>query len=165
MKEISFDFLNDVQLKEVSATTTRNKLGILEKQPTGNCIRLFPDGKVFPSDELIESFDLNYRRKDAPVQGNGFDVFSVLDWGQWPVDFNTPGFLVIAPVSKSEAKVDLFAHCRYDDQGNAKGNVATQGTSTFGKHLIKLLKETYGEEFFDGTRVYLDLEIKNLDFP
>lgn len=157
MKSIDFDFLNDMELQAVEPGVSR--LGILDKQPDGTKIRLFNDGKIFPSQELIEKFDLQFVAKGNPDQGNGMDVFSTKDWGQWPKGM--PADLLIATfVPKSLAKVDLFASTKYDDEGKPKADVATQGSAVFGKFLMPKIVETYGEDFFADGRLYIDLEVK-----
>jgi hypothetical protein len=164
MKEISFDFLDGLEVQSVEASSS--KLGIIDKQPTGSRIRLFNDGKVFPSPEIVESFKLQYMAKGNPDQGYGFDVFSTLDWGQWP-DGAPQNLVLIAPVPKTLAKVDLFASTKFDEEGQPRADVNSQGTSTFGKSLIKTLTKTYGNGLFKtdgGERIYLDLEIRQ-DHP
>lgn len=157
MEEINFDFLENVDLQSVEPGVSR--LGIIDKQPSGARIRLFNDGKVYPSPELVEKFELQYRAKGNPDQGNGMDIFSTSDWGQWPAGM--PANLLIATfVPKSLAKVDLFASTKYDDEGKPKADVLNQGSSVFGKFLIPKLTETYGEDFFADGRLYLDLEVK-----
>ena len=154
---VNFDFLDNLELESVEKAST--KLGVLDKQPTGARIRLFPDGKVYPSPELVEKFELQYVNKGNPNQGNGFDVFSTTDWGQWPI--NAKGQLVlIAAVSKALAKVDLFSATRYDEEGKPLADVNTQGSHTFGKRLIDMLKNTYGQDFFADGKMYVDLEIR-----
>ena len=154
---INFDFLDNLELESVEKAST--KLGVMDKQPTGANIRLFPDGKVFPSPELVDKFELQYVNKGNPNQGNGFDVFSTKEWGQWPIHVKTQ-LVLIAAVSKSLGKVDLFASTRYDEEGKPKADVNVQGTSTFGKQLIEMLKDTYDQDFFADGRMFLDLEIK-----
>lgn len=127
---------------------------------SGLVIRLWKDGSVFPSQELVSKFALEYEnalteeeiaaiKEDAtkkPFRGNGFDV---IDSADFPA-FNLGGarVLIIAPAEKDLGKVDLFSSVGYNDDGTPKVTVMDQGAVTFGKDfLIPHVEEIYGITF------------------
>tara|TARA_R100001086_G_scaffold198857_1_gene115150 strand:- start:4938 stop:5696 length:759 start_codon:yes stop_codon:yes gene_type:complete len=158
-QHVNFDFLDDVELEEVSGKSTVNQLGKLQRTPEGNCIRLFADGKIYPSEDLVNSFNLEYKDKDAEDQGCGFDIFHAADWAQWPAD-KPSDIIFIAPVDRSEPKLDVFNSTRHNDDGTPKSSVLDQGSSSFGKNtLLPMLEKVLEEDIFANGEVYVDLEI------
>lgn len=160
MNPVNFDFLDSVELSEVSGKKSSTSAGKFPQNPEGgNKLRIFPDGKVFPSKELVEAFELAFTPVTAAHPGNGFDVFISEDWGQWPVD-QPKNILFISSVSRNEPKVDLFASSKHDENGNPKSDVLTQGSPSFGKStFIALLERALGEEDIFKNRFYIDLEV------
>lgn len=112
-------------------------------------IRVWSDGSVFPSQGLLERFDLEYRSKPPGdvkdyAYGNGFDVFSSKDSKQFMSE--TP-LVWISPAAKNLLKVDIFASTGYNEDGTPISSVMDQGAATYGqKHLLPMLKDTYGVE-------------------
>jgi hypothetical protein len=120
-----FEFLKSLNLKDERGTRTPVK-----KQPEGGLlVRVFKNGDVYPSNELIAAYDLNYRAKEDPDQGNGLDV--VLSWKWDPmVKAGVPDTIFLSPVPKKEAKVELFASCRWNEDGTVKTPVSEQGLAS-----------------------------------
>ena len=127
---------------------------------SGLVIRLWKDGSVFPSADLVNKFSLQYENAlteeqitaikeetmAKPFRGNGFDVVDSKDYPQ----FETGGqrVLIIAPAEKDSGKVDLFSSVSYNDDGTPKVTVMDQGAVTFGKDfLIPRIEEIYGIVF------------------
>jgi hypothetical protein len=137
--------------------------------PTGLRIRLFKDGRVFPSAELVEKFDLEFRSKDSDTRGNGFDVVRTDKYPNYPQS-GYPHVILLAATKRELGKVDLFASCNYVTEktlekspelvlGAPVSTVLEQGTATFGAtELIPMLKEIYGFEFAEDQK-FVDLEI------
>lgn len=160
----NLDFLKNLSLlgetKEMltRASEARTKVDVT---PTDADIRIFKDGRVFPSKELVEEFDLEYRPKntDPSQRGNGFDIIDSREFHQYPKD--NPAIMFITAVPKKEPKVDLFGTSMYDDEGNPIKSVLTQGASTRGKEIIETLSSLYGldkDKMFEETG-YIDLII------
>lgn len=134
-------------------------------------IRLWYDGSVYPSQGLVDRFDLEYSAREVddspvadivppgpgvepaepakvrfkPINGNGFDVADSEDFKA----FQTPQRLLIAALTpKAGLKVDLFGSVGYDDNDNPLIGVMDQGANTFGKtFLIPSVEEIYGLKF------------------
>ncbi len=169
---MSFDFLKNIKLednKTVIPTKERGKRSTMLVNPTGLRIRLFKDGRVFPSAELIEKFDLEFRSKDSDTKGNGFDVVRTDKYANYP-QTGYPHVILVAATKRELGKVDLFASCNYVTEktleknpelvlGAPMSSVLEQGTATFGlTELIPMLKEIYGFEFTEDQK-FVDLEI------
>jgi len=69
-----------LKASERKAQEERQKPQPKETNPQGLTIRIFANGKVCPSQEAIEHFNLEFKNKDQEEQGNGFDVFDSKDW-------------------------------------------------------------------------------------
>lgn len=172
-EEFSFDFLNDFELEEVSASSTGAKFGGVDKNPASADIRLFADGRVYPSVELVKEFNLEYCKKDSADTEMGFDVFETHHWGQYQsakkayekrTGRKMPEMLIISPVSKHSPKVSLFGSTTYDKDGKPKSSVLSQGAATFGKELIDMINTVEGEDVFEDGKMFVDLKI-NRDQP
>lgn len=152
-----FSFLNEVEVT-TPEKETRVNVAKVDKYPTeGTVIRVWANGNVFPSPALVVSLALEYATKgDTTAKENGLDVFA---FSKMP---NAPQIaqdcIMISAVAKSASKVDLFGGCKYDEAGQPKSSVLTQGGGIFGEEFIALIKEVYGIEIAKGT--YLDLEVK-----
>ena len=148
-----FSFLNEVEVI-TPEKETRVNVAKVDKYPTeGTIIRVWANGSIFPSPELVVKLDLEYSKANT---NNGLDVFA---FSKMP---NAPKVgqdcIMISAVAKSAPKVDLFSSCKYDENGQPKSSVLTQGGGTFGEEFIVMIKEVYGIEIPKGT--YLDLEVK-----
>ena len=152
---MNLDFLNDISLKPAEVRATRAHVDTAPV--SGADLRLFKDGRVFPSEQLVEDNNLEYVTK-GDVTGNGFDIIDSAHFPSYPAE--QPRLVMISEASKDQPKVDLFGSVGYDDDGNPKTSVITQGSKTTGAWMIELLEEVYGEELFpEGVR-YVDLKIR-----
>jgi hypothetical protein len=157
------EFLAQATWTDVAEQPTTTKKGGTQKKeriPSGLAIRVFRDGSVYPSAELVEKFDLEYGPKDCDGCGNGFDVIDTRRYSElrFPKDI-----LLISPVSRrvKHGKVDLFAAVGYNADNSPKSTVSNQGASTYGKEeLLPMLKEIYGLELTkDSNPDYIDLQL------
>ena len=148
-----FSFLNEVEVI-TPEKETRVNVAKVDKYPTeGTVIRVLANGSIFPSPELVAKLDLEYSKANT---NNGLDVFAFSKMPNAPkVDQDC---IMVSAVAKSAPKVDLFSSCKYDENGQPKSSVLTQGGGTFGEEFIDMIKEVYGIEIPKGT--YLDLEVK-----
>ena len=161
MKKITFDFLKNMELKEIEKTPVSSPNS---KVPApGAHLRLFADGSVYPSAELVALHHLEYQPTDSDQPEMGYDVFVSTDWGQYT---GAIPFVALALVSKHEPKVSLFSQTKYNDDKTPKSSVLTQKT-TAGEELIKALSAVYLEKPEDNlfeNKAYLDLALL-LDQP
>jgi hypothetical protein len=160
MKKITFDFLKTMELKEIEKAPAS---ATPEKTPApGAHLRLFADGSIYPSKDLVEAHKLEFQNKDSVLVANGYDVFVSSDWAQYNnTSKNAVPFVCVALVSKHADKVDLFSQVRYD--GNVpKSSVLNQKTAA-GQTLIDALSKVYLDnpetENIFGNKTYVDLKI------
>ena len=156
---MNFDFLKNVQLSVPETKTKAEKPGrtAVPKNPEGLTLRVFANGKIYPSQELVNTFDLEYPCRDIDAVNFGLDVFKSTDWGMFPV--NAPQkYIFIAPVLKDSSKVDLFGSVKYTEDGKPVNSVMEQGGGTFGEQLLEMITEVYGITLEKGS--FLDLEVK-----
>lgn len=157
-------FLKTVSVIAQEEPTKRAGGGGVRKEwnPTeGLVLRLWKSGEVYPSQELIDEFDLEYRNAlteeqeeavkagtlEKPAMGFGFDVADTQEFPAFKVDGR---FLIISPVPKDVkgGRVDLFSTVGYNEDGTPKLKVFDQGLATFGKDfLIPRIEEIYGITF------------------
>lgn len=174
---MSLSFLSNITLasnEEVKPAfvTSRTTRSAVDRNPEGSQIRLFKNGAIYPSKELVETYSLEYQPKDSETASFGFDIMSSKSFP------NTAHldqvFLILAVVAKNLPKVDVFGSTKYysaEDvtklaaegtevvEGQPKSSVIDQGNTTFGKDgLIPMLKEVYGFEF-SGDQKFIDLTI------
>lgn len=143
-----YDFLSKLTLvdnKRVRVPKQRN--------PEGMTVRVFANGEVYPSQELVDKFDLEYKKERA---GNGIDV---VDSKEWTPLANEDRMILFAITPKVEPKVDLFAQCRYDKDGNPMSTVMNQGSTC--DLLLTLVKEL---GYLTPEQKYCDLEL-GLEWP
>lgn len=135
-------------------------------------IRLWADGSVYPSQALVDKFNLEYPKatvsvvktkdgKDKNVytvvddKSNGLDI---IDTAQWPQIVTPEHFLAVAVSPKDSPKLDLFSVTRYDETGNPIASVMEQGSATYGKSvLLDLVKDRYNVE--PNEEGFIDLEV------
>lgn len=154
------DFLNQITVAEVVEAPAKKGGGNRkERIPTnGLKIRVFRDGSVYPSQELVDKFNLEYWPKDSMEPGNGLDV---IDSDQYS-DLKTPQRVIwVSPVSKKHGKVDLFAAVGYNSDNSPKSTVQNQGANTYGKEeLLPMIKEVYGLELTKESETdFIDLQL------
>lgn len=129
---------------------------------TGMCIRLMSDGAIYPSEELVKKFNLEYTSKDN-IEGCGLDVWCSWNWS-FLKDFTTK-CIFISPITryndkgKATPKISLFGTCKYDDNDNPRTSVLTQGSKVFGEqYLQSWITEAYGTFVTDDCQ-YIDFEL------
>lgn len=177
-----FDFLMSATILDVADSKKTPVSTKKNRTPSGLAIRVFRDGSVWPSLELVSQFQLEYphaviSKEAIPLPegshpaaepeyktvitvaepGNGFDVFKSIDAAQ----FSAFGkMLIVSPVSRKAGKVDLFASTTYNKEtGEPLSNVIDQGAKTFGADvLLPMIKEMYGLELTKEDEIdYIDL--------
>lgn len=167
-------FLQSAKVEEVQPQQKQQRVS-KQRNPAEAllAIRVFANGSIFPSQALVDKFDLEYRdaaiRKETlPLKdgetiartknvydfpngvGNGFDL---IDTRSWTIQWNASGhMLLLAATPKDAGKVDLFSSVAYDDKtGKPKVSVMEQGVQTFGKDvLVPAIEEVYGITFAKG---------------
>ena len=142
------DFLAQATILDVAEEQSVARKGgpRKERNPEGLTIRVFRDGSVYPSLELVEKFGLEYVAKDAAMVGNGFDVIDTQLFPQFQVGKR---ILIISSAQKNLPKVDLFGSTTYEENGKPKASVIDQGSKTFGTDdLIPMIEEIYGITFY-----------------
>jgi hypothetical protein len=161
MKKITFDFLHTMEVKDIEKAPT--SATTVEKTPApGAHLRLFADGSIYPSKELVAAHHLEFQPKDSVKVANGYDVFVSTDWSQYNnTSPNAVPFVCLALTSKHMDKVDLFSQVRYE--GNTpKSSVLNQKTAA-GTALINALSKVYLDnpetESIFGNKSYVDLVI------
>lgn len=166
---MSLSFLSNITLasnEEVKPAfvTSKATRAVVDRNPEGTKIRLFKNGAIYPSKELVENYALEYLPKDSEEKAFGFDIMSSKSFPN--TAHLESSFLILAVVLKSLTKVDVFGSTKYysaEDvsklaaegtevvEGQPKSSVLDQGNTTFGKDvLIPMLKEIYGFEFAEG---------------
>lgn len=164
MNLMDLSFLQDVEVEAVKKTAAKERVAT-PKLPETADLRVFGNGNVYPSKAFAEANDLEFstrlvvteegKKDKLLVPGNGIDIFSSLKWGA--VQGKLPQEVVfLAVVPKAEAKVDMWASTKYNDDETPKASVFTQGSSVFSKEvLISMLAEVYGVDW--DTVQYVDL--------
>lgn len=174
------EFLKDISIDESEIIKAAKKKGTgggrkKEWNPTHPySIRLHKDGSVFPSEDLVELFDLEYRARPIATAevngvseeeaqkatkwiqpGNAFDVF---DSSEFPAFKSPQRFILANVVGKSAGKADLFASVTWNTEtGEPENSVLEQGAATFGKSdLLGFVKDIYGIELNEDLP-YVDL--------
>lgn len=156
---MSLAFLQTIKVEDPSLMKKSTGGGRRKEwNPTGMKIRVWKDGSVFPSKELVDRFNLEYGNQpteEGQVEtGNAFDIFSSADFPIFKAD-ETLLLLNVAP--KSAPKTDVFGSTTYNEDGTPKSSVMEQGSATFGKAtLLPLLTSMYGVTLGDN-KEYEDL--------
>lgn len=151
---MNFDFLSNITINKVEEPVKQTSKGRVaqEKNPqSGLTLRLFKDGSIYPSQELVDKYNLEYTKDKS---GNGFDVFPSTNWNQYPKDAENVVFISVVP--KNSARVDLFSQAR--EVNGELTSVMNQGSKTFGLELIPMLESAYGVKLFEDKK-YVDLQV------
>ena len=144
-----FDSLQNVALDANPVKEKASKLSIprVEKNPTnGADFRIMATGKIYPSQQFVDDFSLEYTPKDSNVISNGFDLFPSNQWGNYK---NGPDLLMGYAVRMDSPKVELFSGVRYKEDGTAINSVMEQGT-TLGDDTLELIASALGSVESDG---------------
>lgn len=142
------EFLKSIKFKE----PTKQVLNISSKNPTGMTLRLFRDGRIYPSKELVDHFNLEYSLE--PGETNGFDIVDSLGWKAY--DQSLQRVIFVAPVDKELPKVDIFGTSR-----SAETTVMTQGPIIEG--LWEMVMTAYSLNY-QGHERFVDLTVA-IDTP
>ena len=150
---MNLDFLNNISLDPV-ADKKKPVRKATPKLPENADLRVFKSGKIYPSKAFATEYE--YRNKDSQDKGYALDVFDSQKWGM--IAGKLPQELIfVAKVPKGSAKADLFNSCKYDDQGEPKSSVLTQGGGSFGETFKEMLTRIYNVDW-DITE-YVDLNV------
>lgn len=144
-----FDFLKTITIKETVAVKEVRKT---TKNPEGFCLRVYSNGKVYPSEALVKEFNLEYGENS-----NGLDFVEAHKWGAYPKD--RPNLIFVTPVNRTEPKIDLFGTKRSEET-----SVLTQGVANM--DLWEAAVRIYGtpaEDNFIDIMVDVDTPIKTED--
>ncbi len=165
-------FLSNVVLNADASAPRRPKK---ERMPVNAHLRIFKNGAVYPSQELIDLLGLEYvpqtqdaegKWKEPENPGNGFDVCLSSDF---PAFSSPVPVIVIATVSRIHSKISLFGSVSYVKEADAERKlgeplvtVGQQGSTTFGaEELLPMLAEIYG--VVPGPEGYMDLNLVGKD--
>ncbi len=147
---MDYNFLRNVTLVDTGRLRQPK-----EKNPTGIAVRVFASGEVYPSQELVDKYNLEYLNKD--VEGNfGIDIVDSINWTPTAT---FPRMIMFGFTPKKEAKVDLFGSCRWNDDGTPKSTVLTQGAKS--EVLLDLVRQM---GYLNDEQKYVDLQIVE-EFP
>ncbi len=150
-------------LKNLTLVDTGRQRMPKETNPKGLTIRIYHTGQVYPSVELVEKFDLEYKpidpadRDNSPILGNGLDI---VDSHEWEPMKEHPRMILMCVTPRKEPKVDLFARCLHNpNDGKPKASVLTQGTVN-----AELLNLCRSMGYMTESQKYVDLEVV-IDHP
>lgn len=139
---MNFDFLKTVEVAAPEKKPAKTKTTAPKLPEGGLVLRVFANGKVYPSKDLVEAAEIEYTNKDAEIKGNGLDIFKSADWSGFPADAPEQ-FLFVSGIDRSQPKVDLFASCGYNEDGTPKTSVTEQGGGSFGKTLLAMVEDVF----------------------
>lgn len=143
---MDYSFFNSIKIVDTGGLKSPKT-----KNPTGLTVRVFADGSVYPSQDLVNQFDLNYKNKAEEFQGNAFDV---VDTAEWKPMQAYPRMIMFGLTPKSAPKVDLFGSTKYNEDGTPKANVLTQGAKD--ENLLNLVKSL---NWINNDQKYIDLKV------
>lgn len=141
MSDLNFDFFKNVKVVEQEIATPKKRGAAKVEAPLGNTLRVYKDGTVIPSLDVVEAMNLEYQ---AEKEGNGLDVFSSELFTM--VDFGDTKVLMMCVTPRVLPKVTLFAGCRYNEDKTPKTTLMTQGSTVGGKEVAALVESVYGKE-------------------
>lgn len=87
-------------------------------------LRLFANGALYPSQEVVDRYNLEYQAQDASDPGNAIDI---VDSTQWAPTAQLEPAILVAFVNRKEPKTDLFSRTVHDEN-NAPKNSVMNGT-------------------------------------
>lgn len=164
---MNLEFLSDAEIKDPQRAERPKK----EFNPEGMKIRILKDGRVFPSQELVDKLDLEYRNSEAENLGNALDFFSSIPWSQYTI--GKEGNQVVDPEKQvvfaavvpriqngnRASKVTAFNNVTYGEDNLPKSSVMDQASRPSGQEILEILSETYGEPEMEE---YVDVELLEL---
>lgn len=159
--DIKLEFLKDFSLKPVDVVAPQRKKQVVKLPDTAD-IRVFSNGRIFPSVSFATANGIEYQNREVLpdgkfiINGNGIDIWSSKDWAM--TEGLPQDLLFCAVIAKAEPKVDVWGSTNYEEDNSPKGSVYTQGAATFGKNsLLDMLADVYGVNW-DNTD-YVDMKI------
>jgi hypothetical protein len=142
-------------LRNITLVDTGRLRAPKEKNPTGLAVRIFSTGEVYPSQELVNKYNLEYLKKG--VESNfGIDIVDSINWTPTAT---FPRMILFGFTPKKEAKVDLFGSCRWDDNDLPKSTVTSQGSKS--EVLLDLVRAM---GYLNDDQKYVDLQLVE-EFP
>lgn len=141
---MDYSFLKNLTLVDTGRIRTPK-----EKNPKGIAIRIFSNGEVYPSQELVDKYKLEYLSKNAEGTANGIDVVDSTEWTPMAAQ---PRMILFGITPKSEPKVDLFGSCKFNDDLTPKSTVMTQGSTS--ETLLNLVRSM---GYLNDDQKYVDL--------
>lgn len=138
-------------LKTIKLVDTGRLRAPKTNNPIGLTLRIFSNGEVYPSQELVEKFNLEYLNKDDENVSNGIDVVDSLEWSPLA---EVPRMILFGIVPKTQSKVDIFGTCRYNSDNTPKSSVINQGTVS--ETLLGLVRSM---GYLTEEQKYCDLEL------
>lgn len=159
--DIKLEFLKDFNLKPVDVVAPQRKKQVVKLPDTAD-IRVFSNGKIFPSVSFATANGIEYQNREVLpdgkfiINGNGIDIWSSKDWAM--TEGLPQDLLFCAVIAKAEPKVDVWGSTNYEEDNTPKGSVYSQGAATFGKNsLLSMLTDVYGIDW--DTTDYVDMKI------
>src|SRR6185369_15099771 len=147
--ENQFDHLKDLVLEDTGDRKKKETKEESIRNMKGLTLRMYHNGEVYPSQELIDYFKLEYLGRHNEHVSYGLDVVDSTNWSPFK---DRPRTIFVGAVSKSEPKVDLFATTRYNELGNPISSVQLQGTRCYVlKDIAKTVQGWYPAEEGDYT--------------
>lgn len=143
---MDYSFFNNLTLVDTGRTRTPRELN-----PKGMSVRIFSNGDVYPSKELTKKYNLEFVNRESTEVANGIDVIDSIEWT--PMNA-APRVILFGFTPKSEAKVDLFGSCKFNDDGSPKASVLTQGSSS--ETLLNLVRSM---GYLTEEQKYVDLVV------
>lgn len=141
---MDYSFLENLTLIDTGRMRTPK-----EKNPIGMAVRVYANGEVYPSTELVKKYDLEFVNKDSTEKSNGIDVVDSLEWEPLAAQ---PRMILFGISPKNRPKVDLFGTCRYNPDETPKSSVLTQGSTS--DTLLELVRSL---GFLSNDQKYVDL--------
>jgi hypothetical protein len=158
---LNLEALRGLKLKSVEKKSNSVKT---VKLPDGLKLRVFKDGRIYPSAELAEKYQLQYEPKEENVDpisgevsttipGNGLDFFSSHDWDQ--LGDNRGDIIFGAFIPRGNKVISIWGSSKFDADGNPTSDVFKQGVAAKVKdELVPMLNTMYNVSWDKG---YVDL--------
>lgn len=171
-KAFDFSTVKVAELKRTPRAGTGGRTKV-EKQLAPNegyDLRVFENGSVYPTQEIVNKLNLEYKPAyaspsndhDVSYRGFGFDIIDPADCIslKTAVEAGMPtGFIILGHTPRVDGKVDIFRSTRYDEQENPKSTVLDQGAPS---DLAELIFAKYGDNAFGNQENkvgYVDVKI------
>lgn len=114
--------------------------------PEGKTLRIMANGKVYPSKEWAEFYDIDF--------ANGENGIDIIDSGTWDKLKDMPRAILMSPTPRTEGRIELFGSFRSGVDGAPLSDVYSQGPKS--ELLLEMVKEL---GFMNETQKYCDLVV------